>query len=267
MSNRLGHKNWTPEEDQMLREMWGNSPVSTICAKLGRSRIAIANRKTRLGLGRFYENGDYVTLNQLYNAIYGRNVNSYQVKSWIQDRGLPVMRKTRGSKYAARCIHIEQFWKWAEKNRDIIDFAKFPKGALGAEPEWVEQQRKFSQKKACTVTLEPWSSADDEKLKFLLSQYRYTTTEIAARLCRTEGAVIRRISTLKLKARPIRNDPHTPWTDEELGQLVDLIRSGANYVNIAEKIPRHSEKAIRGIVWQNYHTEKLDKVRELLKSS
>lgn len=265
--SRLGHKNWTPEEDQILKEMWGVSPISSICAKLGRSQGAINNRKIRLGLGRFYENGDYVTLNQLYNALYGRNVSGYQVKSWIEDRGLPVFRKTRGSKYSVRCIKVDKFWKWAEQNRDIIDFSRFEKYALGPEPDWVDQQRRFSQKKACAVTLEPWTAADDEKLKFLLSQYKYSTTEIATRLCRTEGAVIRRISTLQLKSRPIRNDPHTPWTDDELGLLDELIRKGANYTVMAAELPRHSEKAIRGIVWRYYHTEKLDKVRELLKRS
>ena len=261
-----GKRRWTHEEDEMLREMWGAHPIDTICAKLGRSRAAIAVRKDRLKLGRFYDASEYITVNRLHKILSGKNVNSYQLISWVQNRGLPIMNKTRGPGYKVRCIHLKDFWKWAEKNRDFIDFSKFERNALGPEPDWVAEQRKFDEQKKLSVTMTPWTPADDEKLLAMLKQYKYSTPEIAARLRRTEGAVIRRISTLGIKYRPLRGDPHTPWTDEEIGLLDDLIRGGCGYSVMALKIERHSEKAIRGLVWRTYGTENLDKVRQQLQS-
>ena len=142
-----GKRRWTHEEDETLREMWGTHPIDSICAKLGRSRDAIAVRKTKLKLGRFYDASEYITVNRLHKILSGKNVNSYQLISWVQNRGLPIMNKTRGPGYKVRCIHLKDFWKWAEKNRDFIDFSKFERNSLGPEPDWVAAQRKFDEQK------------------------------------------------------------------------------------------------------------------------
>lgn len=41
---------WTTEEDQLLRDIYGNKAIADVADEFGRSRIAIRNRAIRLGL-------------------------------------------------------------------------------------------------------------------------------------------------------------------------------------------------------------------------
>ena len=260
----MGGKPWTAKEDRLLSELWGTYSVDKISERLERSKAAISNRKDKLKLGRFYESGSYITLNALYKALRDVNVNTYQVKSWISNRGLPVRNRVRNNGYKVRCIYLEDFWTWAEQHKNFIDFSLLKRNSLGQEPAWVAEQRRFDELKHISVTTAPWSHADDEKLQAMLRLHKFNTTQIAQRLCRTEGAVVRRIVTLGLKLKPRRNSPHIPWTADELALLDNLLRSGANYTVIASQITRHSEKAIRGMTFRIYNTENLDKIRQLI---
>ena len=89
--------------------------------------------------------------------------------------------------------------------------------------------------------------------------------ELAQKLRRTTGAIQVRVVELGIKDRPIRADNHVRWTDQEKEQMKELIMSGYGYELMAEKIGR-SGKALRGYVWRTYGTERLDKVREILKA-
>ena len=116
-------KKWSKEEEAYLSEFWGIKSRIAIASHLGRTENAIQIRVQRLGLGSFFENGDYVTLNQIYQALRGRNVSGYQKKSWEENRGLPVHIK-RLSEKRVRVVYIDEFWKWADENRSFIDFSK-----------------------------------------------------------------------------------------------------------------------------------------------
>jgi hypothetical protein len=169
-----------------------------------------------------------------------------------------------------KVIKIDRFWKWAKENQARLDFSEFPKNLLGHEPDWVEDKRKHDQIRSYAISKSAksikWTDYEDNLLLSLLKSYKYTTNEIAERLCRSEGAVIRRISDLGIKYRPLRNSPHTAWTINEIQVLCSMIENGGNYTSIRREIPRHSEKAIRGYVYRTYGTENLDKVREIIKN-
>lgn len=38
-----------------------------------------------------------------------------------------------------KIIYLDEFWKWAEKNRSFLDFSKMEPLALGKEPGWVNE--------------------------------------------------------------------------------------------------------------------------------
>jgi hypothetical protein len=82
-------------------------------------------------------------------------------------------------------------------------------------------------------------------------------------LRRTEGAIQRRLCDLGVKDRPIKADNHIRWTQDELIQLGDLIKSGYGYEMISEELGK-SSKACRGRVYAMYLTENLDKAREIM---
>lgn len=256
-------KRWTEQELEFLQEKWGRTSIKALARSLGRSENAVVVKARRMKLGAFLEAGDYITLNQLYIALGVSNSGvTYRRTSWIQKRGLPVKHKTvKNCKF--QIVKLADFWKWAEQNQDILDFSRFEPLSLGKEPDWVERKRRFDDLKSCRVKQTPWTTYEDKQLQEKLKLYRYTTSEIARDLHRSEGAVIRRISELGLLYRPLRNSNcGTPWTDDELKVLHEKIEAGANYVALAVYLPRHSEKAIRGRVYRLYGSENLDRVRK-----
>lgn len=259
-------KRWTERELDFLQERWGNTSVKSLARSLGRTESAIVNMSRRLKLGAFLDAGDYVTLEQVYAALGISNSGStYRKTSWVKNRGFPVKYKTV-NKCKFQIVRLNDFWKWAEQNQDILDFSRFEPLSLGKEPDWAEQKRRFDVMKNARVKQTPWTAYEDKLLQEKMKLYRYTTSEIARDLHRSEGAVIRRISELGLIYRPLRNPAHgTPWTDEELEVLREKIEAGANYTALAVYLPRHSEKAIRGVVYRLYGSENLDKVRKKMK--
>ena len=67
-------------------------------------------------------------------------MGSYTSNRLIRE-GLPVKwHIVKNNRF--RVIDIDDFWKWAEKNKSILDFSRFEKYGLGAEPEWVDIKRK-----------------------------------------------------------------------------------------------------------------------------
>ena len=257
-------RKWTKEEEQYLAENYGQISILWIAKKLNRSESSILNKRQRLGLGAYLENGDYITLNQLIAALGMKNSISYKEISWIENRGLPIIKK-KVNKCSFKVIKLDDWWKWAEKNQQFLDFSNFEKYALGAEPNWVAKKRYYDIQYKERIKNKPWTQKEDEYLKFLLNQYQYTIKEISQKMNRSEGAIQKRIEYLGIMQRPVKADTHTFWTDEEYKTLKEMILQGANYENIAMKLDKRGSKAIRGLVYRLYGTENLDKARAKIK--
>lgn len=228
-------KNWTKEEENYLEESWGTVSKEVIAKNLDRTEEAIQLKAQKMKLGPFLEAGDYITLNQLMNEIRGSYVGKgYTVDQWIE-KGLPVKtQKVKTSSF--KIINLDDFWKWAKKNRTLIDFSKLEPLILGEEPKWLKDQRKADKEKTFFKTT-PWTEQEDKKLKRKLNEYRYNYRELSLRMKRTEGAIKRRMIDLNIKARPIKMSNHNPWTEKETELLIELYHKGhsrdtmANYIN------------------------------------
>ena len=255
-------KNWTKQEDEYLIEKWGTVSVKYIAQKLNRSVNAINYRKNRLGLGAFLENGEYITWNQLSLALGKGTVDGYKMISWVKNRDFPVHQK-RVNENTFKVVYLEEWWKWAEKNRDLLDFSTFEENILGKEPEWVKEKRKHDVEKKQKYIMTPWTKAEDEKLRRLVAKQQYTYDDLSKMLRRTNGAIQKRLCDLNIKDRPVKADNHTRWTEKEFEYLGEMIKAGYGYDLIAERIKK-SSKACRGRVYQMYLTENLDKVRLLI---
>ena len=260
-------RTWTPEEERYLEDQWGTVSIPGIAKTLERTVSAIKVRAERLGLGGVLNSGDYVTLNQLMIAVTGNSQSySYQMQSWVRNRGLPVHTK-RVNKCTRRVVYLDEFWAWAEQHRSFIDFSKLEPLALGKEPKWVPEQRKKDFQAFSLQRKDPWTPDEDRRLKMLLQKHKYGYAELSEILCRSEGAITRRCNDLGLKERPVRADNHgkaSVWTDADYQALADGIRHGDSYPMIGKVVGR-SEKAVRGKVYFTYLTEDADKVRAMLK--
>ena len=200
-------KQWTEKEEAYLQDKWGTVSIKGLSKALGRSENAIIVRAQRLGCGAHLAGDTRISLNQLMLAIYGKNMLGYTSDKLIR-YGLPVkwhvVKKNR-----FRVIDIEDFWKWAEKNKSLLDFSRFEKYALGAEPDWVDEKRKADYKKLQLHGQHnaAWTKAEDDKLRYLLEKNRYTYSELAQELRHSEGAIKRRILDLGIETRPVRRPP------------------------------------------------------------
>lgn len=258
----LYRRKWTAEDDEYLSSSWGTTSIPGIAKHLGRTVSAIMNRVQDLGLPPWLESGEYISLNALHKAFRGCNFSSYQLKSWVNDRGLPVHNKRRG-KDTYRVVYLDEFWEWAEKNRSFLDFSGMEPLALGEEPGWVAEQRKKDAKAYAIQRKDPWSPGEDHRLELLLKEHKYGYAELSRMLCRSAGAIQRRCQDLGLKERPVKADNHSAeskWSARDYQILADGIRHGDSYTVIGNAIGK-SEKAVRGKVYFVYLTENADKVR------
>lgn len=256
-------RNWTKEEERFLEENWGTLSVKQIAKRLNRSENAVVVRKHRLGLGAFLDNGGYITWSQFQIAYCGSNSSStYRMTSWVKNRGFPIHTKTVKDN-SFKVVYLDEWWKWAEKNKDFLDFSKMEENVLGKEPKWVKEKRKNDIENKRKIVNTHWTKTEDDKLRYLVSKQKYTYNDLSKMLRRTDGAIQRRLCDLGIKERPVKADNHVRWTEEELHVLGEMIKDGCGYEMIAESIGK-SAKAVRGRVYNMYLTENLDKAREII---
>ena len=255
----MNGKKWTKEEIEYLKEKYGKISIGKIAKNLGRSETAVKIKRTRLGLGLFLENGDYITFRQLILALGYTDSPNRLKKQWIEKRGLPVIKK-KIENGTFTVVYIDEFWKWAEKNKSYLNFSRFPKYALGAEPDWVSVKREYDLKNS-KMEIRKWTDEEREHLKSLLNTYKYTYKEISEILNRSEVSISQQILKLGLKQRPLRSENYKRWTKEEVATLNKMILEGARYENISREIKEKSCTAIKRKVYDLYGIKDLDKAR------
>lgn len=227
------NKIWTSEEVEFLRESWGNFSVPYISEKLGRSKSAIQNKVTRLGLGYHFNNGNLITFNQLITAL-GLGSSYTLLRDKYSKAGLNIIYKTVNTRRIAK-VDLDHFWKWAKDNKNILNFSKFEKGALGKEPTWVEEKRKADRLNPTKISHNRvWTKEDDNRLISKTKSCRYTYKDLAKELNRTENAIKRRLIDLGVPYRPVPLDCHAKWTTEEKENMIELYKKGYDTYTIAK---------------------------------
>lgn len=266
-SRRGSRKTWSVEDEAYLMDKWGTLSIPRIAKHLDRTVTAVKTRATRLGLGPVLMGGPYITFNQLMLTLTDNAKSySYQLVSWVKNRGMPVHTK-RVDRCTWRIVYLDEFWEWAEKHRSFIDFSKLEPLALGAEPAWVAEQRRKDFEAYALQRKDRWTSEEDSRLVMLVRQHKYTYAEISDMMRRSHGAIARRLLDLGIKDRPVAMEgrgKNPTWTEDDFKALADGIRHGDNYIAIGRAVGR-SEKCVRSKVYNDYLTENADKVRAMLK--
>ncbi|WP_261178833.1 GcrA family cell cycle regulator [Anaerobacillus sp. CMMVII] len=186
---------------------------------------------------------DGITVNQLCTAT---NIPYRTIKYWIKHKGFPVKYKVFAEEMKVMVVSYPTWWKWAEENKRLIDFAEVEENILGAEPDWVKIKRGADKiryhKKPHN---EPWSEKDDKRLISMVNAFRYSYPDISRELKRTEAAIKRRLWELGVKAKPVRMNNHIKWTNAQTEQLIDLFEKGYSLETIAERLDK-SANGVRG---------------------
>lgn len=238
-------KMWSEKDDAYLQDKWGTVSIGRLAKVLGRSENAVVVRSQRIGCGAHLAGDSRISLNQLLYTIYGRPNGQAYIRNRLIQNGLPVKWHTvRKNRF--RVIDIEDFWKWAEKNKSLLDFSRLEKYSLGAEPDWVDIKRKadFDKTQRQGRHNTAWTSAEDARLRRMLDKGTYTYTDLSRELRHSEGAVKRRILDLGIELRPVRAKPRA-WSDEDIETLCSMVDQGYDFSQIADKLGR-SALATRG---------------------
>lgn len=229
---------WSQEELEYLEDSWGSVSMKGIAKNVNRSIQAVKLKAQRIGLDDARYHYDGITVNQLSMAL---NTHYGILKNWIKLYNFPAKKKTFASTRRVLVVKYQDFWKWAEQNKHMLDFSRLERLAIGPEPEWVDEKRKADQIKKQHVPKPhstPWSKNDDARLQWMLDKQKYTYPEIADQLKRGQAAIKRRILDLGLSQKPIPLENHKKYTDQELQQLVDLLDQGHCFEEIAVRLGR-----------------------------
>ena len=254
---------WTDEEKEYLESKWGIVSIPTIAKKLNRTEGAISLKARRMNLGRFTDNGDYITFAQLVTAFGQINSRGTRINSWIEKRGLPCRyKKVHNSR--VRVVKLQDFWEWAEKNKNFIDFSKLEPNTLYGEPEWVKAKRELDNERNRLYKSTVWTKQEEEKLKILLKQHIYTYQQLSDMLCRTTSAICKKINQLGLKERPVRAEHETGWSENKKNEVKELVLQGMSYEIISKRVNR-TVGSIRGMLNREYGTERLENIYKILK--
>ncbi|NFI05177.1 hypothetical protein FC959_12290 [Clostridium botulinum] len=228
--NLSQYKRWTEEDLEFLMNNFGRISLQSISENLNRSKIAIQGKAHRLGLI-LLETNEQLTAAQLAEAI---GADRKTVAAWIKNKGLKACKRVIGDKASYWRINIEDFWKFALLNKEIIDFRKFKENSLGKEPSWVKETRMKDYKNIPKNNSKKWTKYQEA----LLIKYwndRKTNEEIANLLGRSRTSVrMHAINVLKLKPKQVR----LQWKPIEIEMLLDMLSKGYTHNKIAEELGR-----------------------------
>ncbi|WP_343101910.1 hypothetical protein [Romboutsia sp. MSSM.1001216sp_RTP31141st1_G3_RTP31141_220114] len=254
-------RRWSKKEIEYLQEKWGIESIKNIAKKFNRTELAIAIKARRLNLGVYLKSGDYITFNELLNTLSSR-------PRFLSDKlikyGCPIKYK-RVKNNRFRIIYIDDFWNWAEQNKQILDLSELERNILGKEPSWVDKKRTEDiERKVKSKRYRKWTSKESEYLVFLLKQHKYTYEDISIRLDRDIEQIESKIKREGIKERPII--AITKWSKEEIEILNKCIREKMTCEDISKEINK-TTKQIRTKLYKLYGTESFSKVSEILKNT
>lgn len=225
-------KAWSKEELELLEDKWGITPIPQIARLLNRTINSIRCKAQKIGLERFIDQGEYVTFNKFIKAIGYSKSYSYLEKR-LMKIDFPMKHK-KSVEMNYKVVYIKDFWKWAEKHKQDISFAKFEKGSLGEEPPWVVEKRKADLTNPSKVNNNrKWTKDQDNLLIEKTKSCKYTYKDLARDFNRTENAIKSRLYYLAVPYRPVPLDNHIKWTKEENRKMFELNTKGYDTYAIA----------------------------------
>nr|DAV66952.1 MAG TPA: Pyocin activator protein PrtN [Caudoviricetes sp.] len=169
---------WTDREIRYLESKYLNQAVSITAKRLNRTERAVVKKALDIGLSKVH---DVLSVNKLAECF---NVTHKVVMKWINQYDLPC-RKFKCSCCTKYMIDLENFWKWAEQHKDIINWSRYNCTTLALEPAWVRCE-KFSYDRPNKGKY--WT---DMEIKYAKSMLRrgMSYREVAKELGRTQSGV------------------------------------------------------------------------------
>lgn len=152
-------------ELQYLHENLGVLSLKKIAENLGKSVQTLEGTLHRtIGNSNTKDKTGMITAGELAKSL---QVDRNTVIGWIDRHGLPCTKKITNAKKRFTFICIDDFWIWAAKNKQKINFNKMEVHALPPEPAWVNAERNKKQKK---TNYKAWTTQEENRLLKLVNQ-------------------------------------------------------------------------------------------------
>jgi predicted transcriptional regulator len=219
---------WTDAEIDILTDRWGIMTTEKIAKKLNRTYDGVRLKAVNLGLGNKKDATGYLTLSMLSKAC---GISWHTTKKWTQS-GLQTKRSMiRTGKNKIILIDPEDFWKFAEENKNKINFNKIQKGVLLPEPVWF---KKFiiDKNKQLNKSCKTWTQ-EEEKQLINLFHLNYKVKDIAKKLNRSESGVYGKLAKF-YKNGTLKNKKH--YKNKIYYDLIKLENNGLTDAEITKKL-------------------------------
>lgn len=204
----VANRNWTEEDINILKELWGTKTIPQIAKKMGRSINAVKIKSTRLKLGAFKFNSEYLTVTQISRIL---NIDTHTILDrWIDKYNLKYKLVAPSGVLQFKYVNIDDLLEWLKNNQDKWNSTRLEEYGLGVEPQWLKEKRKTDVDIPKRKSYK-WTKQEDQKLILYYKQGKLTYKQIGEKLNRSESAVDHRLSKLDI------------WgTGEYIGKKIDI---------------------------------------------
>lgn len=189
---------WTKEEDEFIEIHAAHKTLEWMAKKLHRTPDGLRVHMIDIGIGDLHmEKGTYSA--KALSEIIGTSHET--VRRWIQDKGLPAVKTSRYVQVERRHMryHItpEDFWRWAEKNRDLVEFNRIEPHSLPPEPQWLAEERKKQFYRPAKQ--KTWEPEEDQRLLRYYYVEAVRQIDIAKEMGRSLNSIEKRLKRLREK--------------------------------------------------------------------
>lgn len=196
LKHRAGSRGpeWSQDELDYLREVWGDKTIPQIAKHLGRSINAVKVKATRLGYVGQTRSGEMMSARKV-SELLGVDVHAV-CDYWIPKCGLKGRPRRLGtSKRTTTIIMFEDLLAWLETHQDLWDSRRLELYALGMEYDWLVEKRKTDSTKP-RQKWQKWTDYEDARLIALFKRGDMTHAEIGAELGRPASGAEHRLQRL-----------------------------------------------------------------------
>lgn len=187
-------KDWSQEELDYIREVWGQKTIPEIARKLGRSINAVRIKTQRMGYTGQKWYGEMMSARKV-SELLGVDVHTV-CDYWIPKCGLKGKAKRLGkTKKTTTIIMFEDLLEWLEAHQDLWDSRRVELFGLGMEYDWLVEKRKADGLKPPRKA-QKWTPEEDQRLISMFRRGGVTNDEMGAALGRTASSVEHRLLRL-----------------------------------------------------------------------
>jgi len=218
---------WSDEEKDFLREYAGEKSVSWIARKLKRGRYAVEQKINRMGMTYKVDNGKISLYLLVHTLGYASESFAYRK---LEKLGLKIY-KVQKKNNKVKMVDINEFWKWAEKNQENLNFKNLEHNAFGYEPEWAKEKIDRDTKYKIKYKQNEYWTKDEEELLIGYMKIGLNSLEISKRLGRSERSIDAKVRRLNTYYRPNIQDVKK-WKEEEEALLIRSLEEGKSWDEI-----------------------------------